>query len=429
MTNASNRLLAQLRLRESEGRPVRVGILGTGSYGESLVAQLRHTPGVTPAAVCDLVPSRAVAAYEFAGYAADEVTRARHGVDVDNAVLGDRPVVCTDAQLVVDSPVEVIVDCTGEANFGCELALSSIRAGKHVVMVNVEADMTAGAQLAEAARKAGVVYTLADGDQPSLVVGLVDWAESLGFEIAAAGKWTTLYPKDIADARLSAKTDRRKSDVTYFDGTKSQIEMAAAANAAGLCVDVTEMHRLSVGINDLPGRLCPADCGGVLTRTGVVDVIDCTGLKPGDFHPGGVFVVVTSKADRALRAMAEKGIPVSDDGRFALIYHPYHLVGAETSRSICLAAIEGLPTASPAPTRRVEVVGVTKRALPAGTQLAGMGSEDVRGIAVNAEDAAPFLPLGLTDGATLTRDVAAGTRLHWNDVIAPPGSSAWALRT
>lgn len=427
MTNPSNRLLTALEAREAEGRSVRVGIVGTGEYGESLVAQIGQVPGMMVSVVCDLALERAVAAYGCGGIGQDAVHLARRAGGIEDAVRQGRPAVTEDAGLVIGAEIDVVVDCTGEVNFGAELALGAIRSGKHVVMVNVETDVTAGVQLAAEAQRQEVVYTLADGDQPSLIVGLADWAEGLGFRVVAAGKWTSLFPEDQAAERLAAIEDRRKSDVTYFDGTKTQIEMAATANAAGLDIDVPGLHRVAVPAERLPDVLRPREHGGILGRSGVVDVVDGRQLQAGQAHPGGVFAIVTSPAGRAMRAMAAKGVPVSGDGRYALLYRPFHLVGAETSRSIALAAIEGLPTAAPV-SQRVEVVGVAKRVLKAGTRLGGLGTMDVRGEALNAAEAGDYLPLGLVDDAQLTRDLKPGERLRWTDVVAPNDSVVWALR-
>ncbi|WP_172294265.1 NAD(P)H-dependent oxidoreductase [Pseudoruegeria sp. HB172150] len=428
MTNPSNGLLAALDAREAEGRPVRVGVVGTGDYGESLVAQIGQIPGMTVSVVCDLLPERSYAAYAHGGVGRDDVRVAGRLSQLEDAIHYGRPAITEDAALVAEVDIDVVVDCTGEVNFGAELALSSIRQGKHVVMVNVETDVTAGVQLADEARRQGVVYTLADGDQPSLIVGLADWAEALGFEVVAAGKWTSLFPEDQAGARLAAIGDPRKSDVTYFDGTKTQIEMAATANAAGLDIDVPGLHRIAVAAERLPDCLRPKEHGGILGRSGIVDVVDGRQLNAGEFYPGGVFTIVTSPADRAMRAMAAKGVPVSDDGRYALLYRPYHLVGAETPRSIALAAIEGLPTAAPV-SQRVEVVGVAKRRLEAGTRLGGQGTMDVRGEAVNADGAEDYLPLGLVDDAKLTRALSPGERLRMSDVVPPNDSTVWRLRS
>lgn len=255
--SASNPILAELHRREADGHPVRVAVIGAGDYGDSLVSQLGRIPGMRASVVCDLIADRAVNAYVGAGYEAVDVAVFDGALGVADRVLGDRPAVTPDLALAVGAPVDVVVDCTGEPEVGCRVASRAIAQGKHVVMVNVEADVTAGVQLAQLARRAGVVYSLADGDQPSLITELVDWARCLGFEIVSAGKGTKLWPLERALAMLVKRENPTKSDVTYLDGSKTQIEMASTANACGLRVDVEGMHGPALTTHEIPERLRP----------------------------------------------------------------------------------------------------------------------------------------------------------------------------
>ena len=429
----SNRMLAQLEAREAGACPIRVAVIGTGDYGETLVAQLLQIRGLRPSIVCDLDLERAARAYAMGGLARTEVARATRLARIEQCVADDRPAITDDLELAVRAPVDVVVDCTGEPETGCRVALGAIEHGKHVVMVNVEADVTAGAQLAERAHRAGVVYTLADGDQPSLIVELVDWVRCLGLEVVSAGKWTVRTPPEIAAAWLAAQPHPTKSDTTYLDGTKTQIEMASAANAAGLTIDVPGMHGRALRLEEMPGTLCPASAGGILGQGGVVDYVNNRSPEGETIEPrlgGGVWVVVTSGSRRGLEVMARKGVVTSEDGTHALIYRPNHLVGVETPWSILKAVLEGVPTAAPAPVPAVEVVAVAKVDLRAGEPLGGLGTADVAGIAVHAQGAAARgeLPVGLAAGVQLETDVPAGTRLRYDMVENAPDSVAWSLR-
>lgn len=431
--SASNPMLARLYEREAEGNPIRVAVIGTGDYGETLVAQLAQIVGMRPAVVCDRQLERAVTAYEMGGLQREDVFHARRLGDIERFVAQGRPVITDDLELAVQSPVDVVVDCTGEPETGCRVALGAIAAGKHIVMVNVEADSTVGAQLAARARQAGVVYTLADGDQPSLIVELVDWARCLGLEIVAAGKWTRQYAPDEAAARLAASPDPTMSTITYLDGSKTQIEMASTANAAGLALDVPGMHGPSLHLEAIPRTLCPSSDGGILGGSGVVEYVNCQSAQGEVVEArlgGGVFLVVTTGSRRGLQAMANKQVITSADARYALIYRPNHLVGVETPWSILKAVLEGVPTAAPGPVPQAEVIAVAKRRLHAGQSLGGLASADVAGMAMNAQEAAAqgYVPVGLTTGVRLKNDVDKGAWLTYDMIASAPESQAWGLR-
>jgi predicted homoserine dehydrogenase-like protein len=429
----SNRMLAQLAARAVAGRPIRVAVIGTGEYGETLVGQLLQIRGMWPAVVCDLDLERAARAYTLGGVDPDQIEAADRLSRLAQRVVEGRPTTTDDLALAVRAPVEAVVDCTGEPDAGCRVALGAIENGVHVVMVNVEADATAGVQLAERARRAGVVYTLADGDQPSLIVGLVDWARCLGLEVVSAGKWTMRHSQAEATARLAAEPHPSKSTYTYLDGSKTQIEMASTANATGLTVDVPGMHGRALALEEMPGALRPAAASGILGQGGIVDYVNNRSPGGETIEPrlgGGVWAVVTCGSRRGLEAMARKGVVTSADGTHALLYRPNHLVGVETPWSILKAVLEGVPTAAPAPQPRIEVVAVAKVDLKAGAVLGGLGTPDVAGIAVRAEEAATSgaLPVGLAAGARLECDVRTGMHLTYETVAQMPGSLVWQLR-
>lgn len=423
---ASNPMLAKLLARERDGNPVRVAVVGAGDYGESLVCQLGQIPGMRASVVCDLDMEKAIRVYELAGFVRGAVSDRA----LADRVIAGKPVVTDDLALAVCAPVDVVVDCTGEPEVGCKVASGAIVQGRHVVMVNVEADITVGVQMAQMARQAGVVYTLADGDQPSLITALVDWARCLGFEVVSAGKGTKLYPPDRAMAMLSKKPHPSKSNVTYLDGSKTQIEMASTANACGLRVDVAGMHGPALRTREIPERLRPKADGGMLRESGVVDFVNQilpSGEAIAEDAMTGVFAVGTCAARCGMAAMAQKGVVMSADWKHALFYRPFHLVGVETPWSILKAVLEGVPTACPI-SQHVEVVAVAKKALKAGTVLGGLGADDVRGMALNAEDAAGYLPVGLSAGARLKADVPKGGYLAYDIVECPENSAVWQVR-
>ena len=428
----SNPTLSRLVERERDGNPIRVALVGAGDYGESLVCQLATIPGMRPSVICDLDPNRAISVYEMAGFSRSEVNTADGQSELDGHVCSGRPVIVEDLDLAVRAPVDVVVDCTGEPEVGARLAVGAIQNGKHVVMVNVEADITVGLELAEMANRVGVTYTLADGDQPSLVVELVDWSRCLGFETVCAGKSTSARPWEVARELLEKRDAITKSNVTYADLTKTQIEMASAANACGLTVDVEGMHGPSLPVDAMPAALRPKSEGGQLEGSGVVDYVnDLTreGEKVQNAFKG-MFVVGKTLPERSRQVMASKGVLMSPDKTHTLLYRPYHLVGVETPWSIQRAVLDNVPTAAPY-VRNVEVVAVTKKRMNAGEILVGIGTDEIKGVAVSATDARSkrWAPAGMMEGCRLKRDVGTDERIRLDDIEPPADSALWRLRS
>jgi predicted homoserine dehydrogenase-like protein len=294
-------------------------------------------------------------------------------------------------------------------------------------MVNVEADATVGTELAKEARRRGCVYSLADGDQPSLIVGLADWSAALGFQVEVAGKWTDVYSADEAEARL--RESARPSDVTFLDGSKTEIELAAAANALGLTVPDDGLYGFGLDLAQIPESFRRNSREPHAPR---VEYIDCRKLNPDSdtFYGGGVFVSVSGGVREAMEIMAKKGVTVSQDRSHAAFFRPYHLVGAETPWTILRAALENEPTAQPLEERWVEVVAETKKELSAGQRLTGLGSFDVAGRAVSAAEARRngLLPVGMAAGCRLRVPYRPGQRIRVQDVDPPKDSVLWELR-
>ena len=424
-----------LARRAAEGRPILTGVIGAGAFGSSLVCQLTLAAGLRAAAVADLEVERGVAAYAAAGFETKDVRVAERTGEAADAVRSGHPVVVPDGALLAELPLEAVVDSTGEAEVGARAGAACLAAGQHVVMVNVEADVVVGAALRRIADRHGVVYTLADGDQPSLICSLVDWAAALGLDPVAAGKGTALWP-DGHPHRVKREQDPElgRTHVAYLDGSKSQIEMAGAANVLGWGVDRRGMHHPSARLEQVATLLGPRASGGLFGRTPVIDFVNCrsedgdTEIEPHLGH--GVFVVVTSPNPTPLRAMAAKGVPVSADGSRALLWRPYHLVGVETPYSVALAVLFGAGTGTPLSTPTVEVIAIAKRDLAAGETLDGMGSRLFRGEAelATVANAQRLLPYGLAERVRLGRAVPANRPITYDDLAAPGDTAAWRLR-
>jgi Predicted homoserine dehydrogenase len=422
-----HRMLLQ---RQADGRPLRVGLIGAGKFGSMYLSQARRTPGVQLVAVADLLPDKARAALVRTGWEADRL----HAASASEAARDGTVYFCDDAQAMIAAPeVEIVIDATGSPAAGIAHVQACCRHGKHVIMVNVEADALAGPLLAERARQACIVYSLAYGDQPALICEMVDWARTCGFEVVAAGKGTKYLPEYHASTpdtvwpyygftpEMVAEGDfNAQMFNSFLDGTKSAIEMAAVANATGLHAAPQGLSFPPCGVDDLARVLRPADEGGVLHRRGQVEVV--SSLER-DGRPvfrdlrWGVYVTFAADSDYVRRCFKEYGLVTDPGGNYSSLYKPYHLIGLELGISVASAGLRGEPTGA-AQSWQADVVATAKRDLPPGTVLDGEGGYTVYGRLMPAADslAAGCLPLGLAHKVKLKRRIAAGETIGWADV-------------
>ena len=411
-------LFRLLQTRAAAGKPVRVALIGAGKFGSMFLSQVPHTRGLEVPVIVDLDPQRAREACRTVGWDKERIAATTFTADGSKATSGS---------------IEVIVEATGNPAVGIKHARAAIGAGKHVVMVNVEADVLAGPLLAEEARKAGVVYSLAYGDQPALTAEMVDWARATGFHVVAAGKGTKYLPAyhDVtpegvwshyglsADEAQSAGMNPQMFN-SFLDGTKSAIEMAAIANATGLDVPSEGLAFPPCGVDDLPHVMRPREVGGVLEKTGLVEVV--SSLER-DGRPvfrdlrWGVYVVLEAPNDYAADCFRQYGLKTDSSGRYAAMYKPYHLIGLELNISILSAALRREPTGQPHGFRG-DVAAVAKRNLRAGEMLDGEGGYTVWGKLMPAAASlkAGALPIGLAHRVRLRQDVAHGALVRWSDV-------------
>ncbi|MGH3320312.1 MAG: NAD(P)H-dependent oxidoreductase [Streptosporangiaceae bacterium] len=420
------RLLSE---RAAAGRPVGVGLIGAGKFGSMFLAQARVTRGLRVIEVADLSPERVEAALWRTGWP-DE----------------GRPRVTANAEgLIAADDVEVVVEATGNPVAGVRHALACCRHGRHVVMVNVEADALAGPLLARRAAEAGIVYSLAYGDQPALICELVDWARAVGLTVICAGKGTrylpsfhastpeTVWPNFGFTAEQVATGDYNpKMFNSFVDGTKSGIEMTAVANATGLTPPPDGLGFPPAGAADLT-RVCgPRDAGGTLHHRGTVEVVSSLsrdGRPLADHLQFGVYVVFEAPSDYTARCLGEYGLATDDSGRRAALYRPYHLIGLEVGVSVASVALRGEATGAPTGFRS-DVVAVAKRDLAAGEILDGEGGYTVWGRIAPAADSVPSgaLPIGLAHDVELTVPIGAGEVIHWTDVKVDENDEAVRVR-
>ncbi|WP_299360160.1 SAF domain-containing protein [uncultured Paracoccus sp.] len=406
-------------VRAAEGRRVAAGLTGAGKFGSMFLAQVPHIDGLEVPVIADLDPDRARRACREVGWSEERIAATRFVED--------------GSDLAAIDGVEVVIEATGHPRAGIRHALAAIEAGKHIVMVNVEADVLAGPVLARRARQAGVVYSMAFGDQPALVCELVDWARSNGFGVVAAGKGTKYLPAyhevtpdavwthyGLSEAEARAAGMNPQMFNSFLDGTKSAIEAAAIANATGLSVPAEGLGFPPCGTDDLAHLLRPREIGGVLEKPGMVEVV--SSLER-DGRPvfrdlrWGVYVVIEALNDYAASCLRQYGLPTDATGRHAAMYRPFHMIGLELATSVLSAALRHEPTGAPRGFHAT-VAAVAKRDLRPGDRLDGEGGYTVWGRAMPASRAAhdDVLPIGLAQGITLIRAVPRGKPLRFADV-------------
>jgi predicted homoserine dehydrogenase-like protein len=428
--------------RETAGRPVTVGVIGAGKFGTMFLAQARLTRGLHVVAVADLNVERARKQLAAAGWPAEQVAASSLG----EASKTRATHITADADALTSfAGIEVVVEATGIPEAGIKHALSAIVHGKHVVMVNVEADALAGPLLAQKARAAGTVYSLAWGDQPALICEHVDWARACGFKVVAAGKGTRYEPHyhrsnpdnvwDILDRYLNI-TDRQSINPKMFnsfvDGTKSGIEMTAVCNATGLVPQAGGLSFPPATRFELADICKPKSAGGLLEKEGVTEVVSSVDREGRDVphHLAlGTYVVIEGETDYARQCFKEYAMLPDRSGRYAALYRPIHMIGLELGISVASAALRAEPTGAPTGFRS-DVVATAKRPLKTGEMLDGEGGFCVWGRQTPAEQSLRqgYLPLGLAQSVRLKRDVSEGEALRWIDVEYDPNDLAVRVR-
>lgn len=405
--------------RIDNDNPVKVALIGAGKFGSMFLSQVPTTQGLEVAVIADLKPENAIKACKNVGWSDDLISKTKF-VDEAN-------------QAIKMSEVDVVVEATGFPAAGIEHARQAFQNGKHIIMVNVEADVLAGAALVKEARSAGVVYSMAYGDQPALTAEIVEWARASGFHVSSAGKGTRYLPAyhkstpdtvwdyyGLSHEEASKAGMNPKMFNSFLDGTKSGLEMAAIANACGLEVPNDGLLFPPCGMDDLANILKPSKFGGVLEQNGQVEVV--SSLER-DGRPvfkdlrWGVFAVLEAPNDYAASCFKQYGMNTDSTGQFSAMYKPFHLIGMELNISIFSAALLNQATGQ---TQRFigDVVSTTKRNLKKGEMLDGEGGATVWGKLIPAKLSLSLeaLPIGLAHGIKLKNEVKENEIIKWSDV-------------
>lgn len=423
----SQQLINDLREREASGRPVCIGLIGAGEMGTDIVMQVAQMKGVRIGALAEVRPDAARDAIRIAGRTADSAEDADSDAAVSAAIDRDRTALCQDPKLVcTNERIDVLIDATGNPGVGAELAMIGMEHGKHIVTMNVEADVTIGPYLKRQAKKAGVVYSLGAGDEPSSTMELINFVQSLGYPVVCAGKGKN-NPMRIEATPDQYEDEARRRNmnprmlVEFVDGSKTHIEMTAIANATGLVPDVPGMHGPAAGLDDLSKVLCPEADGGVLKKKGVVDYSVGKGVSP------GVFCIAEMSHPRVRERMHDLKL---GEGPYYAFVRPYHLTSLEVPLSAARAVLYGAPDMQPLDEPVAEVAALAKRDLEPGETLDRIGEYCYRGWAVTVKEARSrnALPLGLAERAEVIQPIRAGEYLTYDNCRPEQGAKVVELR-
>ena len=432
----------QLLKRQADGKPIRVGLIGAGKFGSMYLSQIPRTPGVHLVGIADLSPAAARTNLARVGW---DVGRTE-AASLDAAVKNGDTHITEDWKALVSHPaIDVVVECTGHPIAAVDHCLEAFAHGKHVVNVTVEADAFCGPLLARRAAQAGVVYSLAYGDQPAMICDLVDWARTCGFPVVAAGrghKWLPhfcnstpetvwgyygLTPEQAARGGLNPKMFN-----SFLDGSKPAIESTAVSNATGLQVPSNGLLYPPASVEDIPYVTRPISEGGVLEQKGMVEVIsslEADGRKiPYDIRMG-VWVTVEAETDYIKNCFEEYNAHTDPTGRYFTLYKRWHLIGLEVGMSVASVALRGEPTGV-AMGWNADVVAAAKRDLKPGDTLDGEGGYTVWGKLLPSSKSVQLggVPLGLAHDVKVVRPVPQGQVVTWADVAMDTTTRAYQLR-
>ena len=449
----------QLLARSAANDPILVGLIGCGKFGSMYLSQAHGTPGVHVLGVADLDPVRAISTLQTINYPSHLYNLdIKSQPSLSTAKRSHQTTMTSNAEdLITNSAIDVIIESTGSPAAGIKHAILCAENGKHIIMVNVEADILCGPYLSRLFQEKGLMYSLAYGDQPALICEMVDWARTSGFEVVCAGKGMKYLPEYHYSTPktvwgyygLEKEEERRglnaKMFNSFLDGTKSAVEMGAVANAAGLGVQKVTgdesggggmggLRFPPCGAGDLAKILKPSGDGGcgILDRSGVVETVSCLGRNgtdvPNDLR-WGVFVVIKAADEYQRECFKQYGLSTDETGWYAAQYKPYHMIGLELGISVANVMLRGEPTGQ-CQTWTADVVATAKKDLEAGDELDGEGGFTVYGTLMSAEEslAMQALPIGLAHGVKVKRRMSKDDRLSWEDVEWDASSQVVGIR-
>jgi len=413
--------------RQKSGKPVRIGLIGCGEMGTDIVTAVARMTGVEVGAVAERKIPAALRAAEIAYGEGGHAREVENAAAMNAAMEAGRIAVTSDASLVIASEqIDVVVDATGVPAVGAEIGLAAMEHGKHLVMMNVEADVTIGAYLKAEAERLGVVYSLGAGDEPSACMELIEFVSAMGYPIVAAGKGkNNPLNVDATPPDYEEEAARRNMNVRmlveFVDGSKTMVEMAAIANATGLVPDKAGMHGPAATLGELARVLVPQKDGGVLSKAGVVDYSIGKGVAP------GVFVIADMSHPRVTERMEDLRM---GKGPYFTFHRPYHLTSLEVPLTCARAVLYGKADMVPLPKPVADVCAVAKKDLKPGDHLDAIGEYSYRAWIMTAPEAqaARAIPCGLLQDGRVIAPIRKGELLTYANASVAPGSKIAELR-
>lgn len=420
-------LAAELRKRADDGNPIRIGLVGTGEMGTDIFTQIAMMEGIEIATVMERTGGKAEQGCQIAYGEPGRTRFASSHEQVSAAIEAGKIAVTDDLDLALSHDlVDLVVDATGVPEAGADIGMRAVGFGKHLIMMNVECDVCIGPYLKHEADKAGVIYTLGAGDEPSSCMEIIEFVTAMGHSVVSAGKGKNnpldffAHPDDYRE-----EADRRNMNVRmlveFVDGSKTMVEMAAIANATGLVPDVPGMHGPRATVDQLASVLIPEADGGVLSKPGCVDYSIGKGVSP------GVFVVIKAEHPRIHERMADLKM---GEGPYFTFHRPYHLTSLEVPLTAARIMLTGKPDMVPLPRRVAEVCARAKRDIAAGETLGAVGEFCYRSFTMKAEDAAAAnaIPCGLLERGMALQPIAKGQLLTWDNAKPNANSRIAELR-
>jgi predicted homoserine dehydrogenase-like protein len=438
-------LYGLLQQRQSANKPIRIGIIGTGTFSSAFLNQARITAGLRVVCVADLDLEKARRACLGVGFQPEEIEVGKSTASINDGVAKGKVMLTDDAANLIQADLEVILEATGVTEAGTYHVWTALEAGKHVIMGNVETDVLLGPVLKKKADEKGLVYSLAFGDQPGIICEMIDWARTIGLEVVCAGKGTRYQPEyrystpdtvwdyfGFTEEQVATGNYNPQMYNSFLDSTKSAIEMCAVSNASGLVPQTWGLQFPPVGPEDLPRILKPKADGGILEHAGTVEIVaseNRDGSPIRNHLRWGVYLVFKAGNPLVRRFLEMHDFLRDPSGEYGAIYRPFHLIGLEVGVSAASAVLRHEATGS-ADRFIADVASVTKRDVKAGEVLDGEGGYTVFGRLTTSEESIrrKYLPLGLSRGAKMFRDVPKDSFVTYDDVELDETPMAFKLR-
>ena len=404
---------------EERKDPIRVAFIGCGKFVSMFLSQYSHLNKIEIDSIVDLNIDQAKKNCFKSGINEGEISKINFSNSLDQ---------------IIDRNIEIFIEATGNPIVGTVHAVKILKSKKHLILVNVEADITCGKYLSDLAKENGVICSMAYGDQPSLILEQIEWARLNGFEVICAGKGTKYHPTfeystpDTVWGHYGLTKERAENESgmnpkmfnSFLCGDKSAIEMCAVSNAANLKCPSNGLTFPPVGVYDIAKKLVPKNDGGLIDFDGQVEVISSIDLDKKDIPNDlrwGVYIVIKAKNEYVKNCFKDYGMVTDSTGNYSAIWRPYHYIGLELAQSIYSIALDNRATGY-TKNYNADVGSVAKKNLKVGEKLDGEGGFCARGklITSHKSKSEMILPLGLTDNAILKKDIKKDEVIKIEDV-------------